>query len=78
LQAADFPKKLSERLPQYKGRWQGSLAEQVKDLSAFERAEREVQRHLKICESSRENKKRPVLITLYGFFLVALSSLQSI
>ncbi|HPH17304.1 MAG TPA: hypothetical protein PLE32_00960, partial [Haliscomenobacter sp.] len=41
LQVADFPKKLSERLPQYKGRWQGSLAEQIKDLPAFEQVERE-------------------------------------
>jgi predicted nucleotidyltransferase component of viral defense system len=47
LQAADFPKKLSERLPQYKGRWKSSLADQIKDLPAFEQVEREVQRHLK-------------------------------
>lgn len=47
LQAADFPKKLSERLQQYKGRWKSSLAEQIKDLPAFEQVEREVQRHLK-------------------------------
>lgn len=47
LQAVDFPKKLSERLPQYKGRWKSSLAEQIKDLPAFEQVEREVQRHLK-------------------------------
>jgi len=47
LQAADFSKKLSERVPQYKGRWKNSLAEQIKDLPAFEQVEREVQRHLK-------------------------------
>lgn len=47
LRVADFPKKLAERLPQYKGRWQSSLAEQIKDLPTFEQAEREVQRHLK-------------------------------
>lgn len=47
LQAADFPKKLNERLPQYKGRWRNSLAEQIKDLPNFEQVEREVQRHLK-------------------------------
>ncbi len=47
LQAADFTKKLSERLPQYKGRWKSSLADQIKDLPNFEQVEREVQRHLK-------------------------------
>lgn len=47
LQAADFTKKLAERLPQYKGRWQSSLAGQIKDLPNFEQVEREVQRHLK-------------------------------
>jgi len=47
LQAADFTKKLTVRLSQYKGRWQNSLAEQIKDLPAFEQVEREVLRHLK-------------------------------
>ena len=47
LQASDFPKKLTERLPQYKGRWQSSLREQIKDLPNFEQVEREVQRHIK-------------------------------
>jgi predicted nucleotidyltransferase component of viral defense system len=47
LNPADFPKKLAERLPQYKGRWKNSLAEQIKDLPGFEQVEREVQRHLK-------------------------------
>ena len=47
LQATDFPKKLTERLPQYKGRWQSSLKEQIKDLPNFEQVEREVQRHIK-------------------------------
>jgi len=47
LQASDFQKKLTERLPQYKGRWQSSLKEQIKDLPNFERVEREVQRHIK-------------------------------
>lgn len=44
---ADFPKKLAERLPQYKGRWQSSMSEQIKDLPDFDQVEREVQRHLK-------------------------------
>jgi len=47
LNAKDFHKKLSERLPQYKGRWQNSMNEQIKDLPSFEMVEREVQRHLK-------------------------------
>ena len=47
LQAADFPKKLTERLPQYKGRWQSSLQEQIKYLPNFEQVEREVLRLIK-------------------------------
>jgi len=43
----DFPKKLAERLPQYKGRWKSSMSEQIKDLPDFDQVEREVQRHLK-------------------------------
>lgn len=47
LNHVDFPKKLAERLPQYKGRWKNSMNEQIKDLPDFEQAERAVQRHLK-------------------------------
>lgn len=47
LNAADFPTKLTERLPQYKGRWKSSMSEQIKDLPGFEQIEREVLRHLK-------------------------------
>jgi predicted nucleotidyltransferase component of viral defense system len=47
LQHTDFPKKLNERLPQYKGRWKSSMSEQVKDLPDFDQVEREVQRHFK-------------------------------
>ncbi len=47
LTHTDFPKKLNERLPQYKARWKGSLSEQIKDLPEFERVEREVLRHIK-------------------------------
>lgn len=50
LNSADFPKKLSERLPQYKARWQSSLSEQIQGLPDFERAEREVQRRLRNIE----------------------------
>ena len=47
LKAEDFPAKLNERLPQYKGRWQSSMKEQIKDLPDFEQVERETLRHLK-------------------------------
>jgi len=47
LQATDFPKKLTERIPQYKGRWQSSLKEQIKDLPDFNQVEREVLRQIK-------------------------------
>ena len=47
LKHSDFPKKLTERLPQYKGRWKNSMGEQIKDLPDFDQVEREVQRHLK-------------------------------
>lgn len=43
----DFPKKLTERLPQYKGRWQSSMSEQIKYLPDFDQVEREVKKHLK-------------------------------
>lgn len=43
----DFPKKLTERLPQYKGRWQSSMSEQIKNLPDFDKVEREVLRHFK-------------------------------
>jgi uncharacterized protein len=47
LNPIDFPKKLAERLPQYKGRWESSMNEQIHDLPDFDKVEREVQRHLK-------------------------------
>ncbi len=47
LNPADFHKKLSDRLPQYKARWTRSLSEQIKDLPDFEKVEREVQRHIR-------------------------------
>ncbi len=43
----DFSKKLTERLPQYKGRWQRSMNEQIKDLPDFDQVEREVKKHIK-------------------------------
>ncbi len=47
INPADFSKKINERLPQYKGRWESSLKEQIQDLPAFEQVERETLRNLK-------------------------------
>jgi predicted nucleotidyltransferase component of viral defense system len=47
LNPSDFHKKLEERLPQYKGRWESSLSEQIKDLPLFENVERETLRNLR-------------------------------
>lgn len=47
LSAIDFYKKLEQRLPQYKGRWQTSMKDQIKDLPDFDQVEREIMRHLK-------------------------------
>jgi predicted nucleotidyltransferase component of viral defense system len=55
LNPADFPKKITERLPQYKGRWQSSMSEQIKDLPDFDQVEREVQRHLKKLKLGHKN-----------------------
>jgi len=43
----DFFKKLEQRLPQYKARWQKSIKEQIQNLPKFEQVEREVMRHFK-------------------------------
>ncbi len=43
----EFHEKLNQRLPQYKGRWQKSMASQIHNLPDFEQLEREVMRHLK-------------------------------
>ncbi len=47
LNPLDFYERLNQRLPQYKGRWKKSLADQIHDLPNFEQVEREVKRHLK-------------------------------
>ena len=47
IDSSTFSAKLSERIPQYKGRWQVSLNDQIKDLPGFEQVEREVQRDIK-------------------------------
>lgn len=47
LMYTDFPRKMKERLQQYKGRWKSSMSEQIKGLPDFDQVEREVHRHLK-------------------------------
>lgn len=47
LNSSDFHEKLEQRLPQYKGRWQKSMKEQIHNLPDFEQVERETMRHLK-------------------------------
>jgi uncharacterized protein len=42
-----FHEKLGQRLASYKGRWQKSLNDQIKDLPDFDKVEREVQRHIR-------------------------------
>ncbi len=43
----DFFKKLEQRLPQYKARWQKSMKDQIQDLPEFGQVERELMRHLR-------------------------------
>lgn len=50
IDPADFHNKLMQRLPQYKGRWKASLADQIQDLPDFDQVEREVMRQLKKLE----------------------------
>ena len=47
LNPDDFHAKLEQRLPQYKGRWQKSMSEQIHDLPDFEQVKRETMRNLK-------------------------------
>lgn len=47
IDPTDFHKKLEKRLPQYKGRWQSSMADQIQELPDFDQVLREVMRHLK-------------------------------
>ncbi len=47
LNPTDFHEKLEQRIPQYKGRWQKSMREQIQGLPEFEQVERETRRHLK-------------------------------
>ena len=50
VNSADFHAKLEQRLPQYKGRWKKSMADQIQDLPNFETIQREVMRHLRKLE----------------------------
>lgn len=50
IDPTEFHKKLEQRLPQYKGRWQSSMADQIQDLPDFDEVHREVMRHLKKLE----------------------------
>jgi len=47
LNPLQFNEKLRQRMASYKGRWQKSMNDQIKDLPDFEKVEREVQRHLR-------------------------------
>ena len=47
VNSSDFFKKLEQRLPQYKARWQKSMKEQIQDLPEFGQVEREIMRQLK-------------------------------
>ena len=50
IDPTDFHNKLEQRLPQHKGRWKSSLADQIPDLPDFDKVVREVMRHLKKIE----------------------------
>jgi hypothetical protein len=47
LKPAEFHSKLQDRLPQYRGRWKTSMADQIHDLPDFDQVEREAMRILK-------------------------------
>lgn len=47
LKPSDFHRKLEQRLPQYKGRWQKSMRDQIQNLPDFDQVERETMKHLK-------------------------------
>lgn len=55
IDPTEFHKKMEQRLPQYKGRWQSSLADQIQDLPDFDEVLREVMRHLKKLELWHKN-----------------------
>ncbi len=50
LNPLQFHEKLGQRLASYKGRWQTSMNDQIKDLPDFDKVERAVQRHIRKME----------------------------
>ena len=50
INPATFHSKLTQRLSQYKGRWQKSMTDQIQDLPDFESVKRETMRHIKRME----------------------------
>lgn len=50
IDPTEFHAKLEQRLPQYKGRWKKSMADQIQDLPDFETVLREIMRNLKKLE----------------------------
>lgn len=47
INSLQFQEKFEQRIASYKGRWQTSLKDQIKNLPEFEQVIREVQRHFK-------------------------------
>jgi len=47
LNPIDFHNKLQQRLPQYKGRWEKSMADQIQHLPNFDQVVREITRQIK-------------------------------
>lgn len=47
IDPADFFNKLEQRLPQYKGRWESSMKDQIQELPDFDQVVREAMRHVK-------------------------------
>ncbi len=50
LNSSQFCEILGKRLASYKGRWQTSMTDQIKNLPDFDKVEREVQRHIRKME----------------------------
>ncbi len=47
INPALFYTRLKERVPFYRGQWRHSLGNQIRDLPAFEKVEREINRYFK-------------------------------
>lgn len=55
--ALNFSQKIDERIPQYKGRWNRSLRDQIKDLPEFDKVMREVKKHLRKMKGREKESK---------------------